>query len=98
MWKLHIKLNFPNIFRLAIIYTWAMAFKIPPLPLQIQLWLYTKQKNHFFIVADSTVDRWINNYILKCSLIVAKISQGAITPKETKKHNWCVQSHNLFAQ
>ena len=27
MWKLHRKLNFPNIFRLAAIYTWAPAFK-----------------------------------------------------------------------
>ena len=28
MWKLHRKLNFPNIFRLAAIYTWAPAFKL----------------------------------------------------------------------
>ena len=28
MWKLHRKLNFPNIFQLAAIYTWALAFKI----------------------------------------------------------------------
>ena len=27
MWKQHRKLNFPNIFRLAAIYTWAPAFK-----------------------------------------------------------------------
>ena len=27
MWKLHRKLNFPNILRLAAIYTWAPAFK-----------------------------------------------------------------------
>ena len=27
MWKLHRKLNFPNIFWLAAIYTWAPAFK-----------------------------------------------------------------------
>ena len=27
MWKLHRKLNFPNIFRFAAIYTWATAFK-----------------------------------------------------------------------
>ena len=26
MWKLHRKLNFPNIFRLAAIYTWTPAF------------------------------------------------------------------------
>ena len=28
MWKLHRKLNFPNIFRLAAIYTWAPALKV----------------------------------------------------------------------
>ena len=28
MWKLHRKLNFHNIFRLAAIYTWAPAFKL----------------------------------------------------------------------
>ena len=27
MWKLHTKLNFPNIFRLAAIFSWAPAFK-----------------------------------------------------------------------
>ena len=46
MWKLHRKLNFPNIFRLAAIYTWAPAFKHSDL-LQwhyLYTWVYTDTK------------------------------------------------------
>ena len=51
MWKLHRKLNFSNIFRLAVIYTWAPTFKNTEIKIRYNIFY----KNDFSIVSIEIV-------------------------------------------